>query len=34
MHACFIVRARDSQKVAYVYFEEEPVRRAVAKLVG
>jgi hypothetical protein len=25
--ACFVVRDRDGQKLAYVYFEEEPGRR-------
>jgi hypothetical protein len=30
--ACFIVRDANGQKLAYVYFEEEPWRRSVAKL--
>jgi hypothetical protein len=31
--ACFIVRDADGQALAYVYFEEEPGRRAAAKLL-
>ena len=31
--ACFIVRDRNKQALAYVYFEEEPGRRAAAKLL-
>ena len=30
--ACFITRDRGGQALAYVYFEEEPGRRAAAKL--
>ena len=30
--ACFIVRDATGQALAYVYFEEEPGRRAAAKL--
>ena len=30
--ACFIVRDHNGQALAYVYFEEEPGRRAAAKL--
>jgi hypothetical protein len=30
--ACFIVRNATGQALAYVYFEEEPGRRAAAKL--
>jgi hypothetical protein len=29
--ACFIVRDHNGQALAYVYFEEEPGRRAAAK---
>ena len=29
--ACFIVRDANGQALAYVYFEEEPGRRAAAK---
>ena len=31
--ACFIVRDESGQALAYVYFEEEPGRRAAAKLL-
>jgi hypothetical protein len=31
--ACFIVRDRDEQALAYVYFESEPGRRSSAKLL-
>jgi hypothetical protein len=31
--ACFIVRDHNGQALAYVYFEEEPGRRAAAKLL-
>ena len=31
--ACFIVRDGNGQAVAYVYFEDEPGRRAAAKLL-
>ncbi len=31
--ACFIVRDRSGQALAYVYYEEEPGRRAAAKLL-
>ena len=31
--ACFIVRDHDGKSLAYVYFEEEPGRRAAAKLL-
>jgi len=32
--ACFIVRDRNKQALTYVYFEEEPGRRAAAKLLS
>ena len=31
--ACFIVRDHNGQALTYVYFEEEPGRRAAAKLL-
>ena len=31
--ACFIVKDRGGLSLAYVYFEEEPGRRAAAKLL-
>ena len=31
--ACFIVRDKNGQALAYVYFEDEPGRRAAAKLL-
>jgi hypothetical protein len=31
--ACFIVRDHNGQALAYVYFEDEPGRRAAAKLL-
>jgi len=31
--ACFIVRDANGQALAYVYFDEEPGRRAAAKLL-
>jgi hypothetical protein len=31
--ACFIVKDRGGQPLAYVYFEEEPGRRSAAKLL-
>ncbi len=31
--ACFIIRDRNKQALTYVYFEEEPGRRAAAKLL-
>jgi hypothetical protein len=34
MAACFIVRDRDSQALAYVYYEDEPGRRTTAKLLS
>ncbi len=34
LEACFIVTDSAGQKLAYIYFEEEPGRRAAAKLVG
>jgi hypothetical protein len=32
--ACFVVRDRGGQALAYVYFEEEPGRRSAAKLLS
>jgi hypothetical protein len=32
--ACFIVRDRNKQALSYVHFEEEPGRRAAAKLLS
>jgi hypothetical protein len=31
--ACYIVRDGNGQQIAYVYFEQEPGRRAAAKLL-
>ncbi len=33
LEACFIVKDGTGQKLAFVYFEEEPGRRAAAKLL-
>jgi len=33
LDACFVVRDRDGQQLAYVYFEDEPGRRSAAKLL-
>jgi hypothetical protein len=30
---CFVVRDRNGQQLAYVYFEDEPGRRSAAKLL-
>jgi hypothetical protein len=32
--ACFVVRDNSGQALAYVYFEDEPGRRATAKLLS
>jgi hypothetical protein len=32
-HACFVVRDHNGQKLAYVYFEDEPGRRSSANLL-
>ena len=32
--ACFIVRDNGGQKLAYVYYEEEPGRRSAAKMLS
>jgi len=34
LDACFVVRDHNGQKLAYVYFEDEPGRRSVAKLLS
>jgi hypothetical protein len=31
--ACFVVRDNNGQRLAYVYFEDEPGRRSAAKLL-
>jgi hypothetical protein len=31
--ACFVVRDRGGQALAYIYYEDEPGRRAAAKLL-
>jgi hypothetical protein len=33
LEACFVVKDNAGQKVAFVYFEDEPGRRAAAKLL-
>jgi hypothetical protein len=33
LEACFVVRDHSGQKLAYVYYEDEPGRRAAAKLL-
>jgi len=33
LDACFVVRDHNGQKLAYVYFEDEPGRRSVAKML-
>jgi hypothetical protein len=33
LEACFIVKDSAGQKLAFVYFEEEPGRRSAAKLL-
>jgi hypothetical protein len=34
LEACFVVTDSAGQKLAYVYFEEEPGRRSAAKLLS
>ena len=34
LEACFIVTDSAAQKLAYVYYEEEPGRRSAAKLLS
>jgi hypothetical protein len=33
LEACFVVKGSAGQKLAYVYFEDEPGRRSAAKLL-
>jgi hypothetical protein len=33
LDACYVVRDHDGQRLAYVYFEDEPGRRSAAKLL-
>jgi hypothetical protein len=33
LEACFVVKDSAGQKLAYVYYEEEPGRRSAAKLL-
>ena len=34
LDACYVVRDHDGQQLAYIYFEDEPGRRSVAKLLA
>jgi hypothetical protein len=34
LDACFVVRDHNGQQFAYFYFEDEPGRRSVAKLLS
>ncbi len=34
IEACFVVKDSSGQKLAYVYYEEEPGRRSAAKLLS
>jgi hypothetical protein len=34
LEACFVVKDSAEQKLAYVYFEDEPGRRSAAKLLS
>jgi hypothetical protein len=33
LEACFVVKDNGSQKLAYIYFENDPGRRSAAKLL-
>jgi hypothetical protein len=33
LEECFVVKDQNGQQLAYVYFEDEPGRRSVAKLL-
>jgi hypothetical protein len=33
LDVCFVIRDHSGQKLAYVYFEEEPGRRSAAKML-
>jgi hypothetical protein len=33
LEACFVVKDSSGQKLAYVYYEDEPGRRSAAKLL-
>ncbi len=34
LSACFVVKDREGQSLAYVYYEDEPGRRSAAKLLS
>jgi hypothetical protein len=34
LEACFVVKDSAGQKLAYIYFEEDPGRRSAAKLLS
>jgi hypothetical protein len=31
---CFVVKARGGQELAYIYYEDDPRRRAIVKLLS